>query len=352
MRWNWQTKLEFIKRCILVFCKHSQALLLVLLVLLILGLIHFDPFHPLDSVPSIASMTLDAKTRDVSGLAFSPDGKLASSALEGSVKIWDLVSQKEILNLKGCSDLVSSISFSPDGKQLATISSGELTIWDAHNGQMILSIPDSYHAMKSVCFNSKGDRIAVSSQGLIKVLDSSNGRQVCTSPAPDLHSLVVFNGHGDSLAAPKTPALQDYGEIWFFNCTTGKKTGVIRSPQKGISDFAINHDGTRMATASYDGSVAVWDLPSDRLALIFDTHTRFVHKVVFNPDGTRIASGSKDIIAGGLAKILVWDAQTGKVLFSFRVILQGPFCLAFSPDGKHLASSASGGVIKIWDLSK
>jgi WD40 repeat protein len=67
--------------------------------------------------------------------------------------------------------------------------------------------------------------------------------------------------------------------------------------------------------------------------------------VAYSPDGRMLAGG------GFEKAIRVWDARTGKTLFS----LEGPKqtirrSVAFSPDGKLLASSGDDGLILFWDL--
>jgi WD40 repeat protein len=60
---------------------------------------------------------------DVTGLAFSPDGKRIAS----SSKVWSAQTGEEFLTFKG-----GGAAFSPDGPGLtAGAADGEVTIWDA-----------------------------------------------------------------------------------------------------------------------------------------------------------------------------------------------------------------------------
>ena len=75
----------------------------------------------------------------------------------------------------------------------------------------------------------------------------------------------------------------------------------------------------------------MWDAQTGQELLSLKGHTGRVIGVVFNPDGNRLASASRD------KTVKVWDAQTGQELFSFKI---GPSSgVAFSPDGKRLATS-------------
>src|SRR5262249_38324080 len=80
-------------------------------------------------------------------------------------------------------------------------------------------------------------------------------------------------------------------------------------------------------------------------------HTTRVTGVAFSPDGKRLASAGGTPGEPGAVK--VWDAQTGKELFS--VDFEGrrgsieafDIYVAFSPDGKLLASTEGG--VKVLD---
>jgi WD40 repeat protein len=72
----------------------------------------------------------------VKSVVFSPDSQtLASGSEDGSVKIWDVNSGKELLtlsekNYQGVVKKITSVAFSPNGQILASSSiDGTITIW-------------------------------------------------------------------------------------------------------------------------------------------------------------------------------------------------------------------------------
>jgi WD40 repeat protein len=99
-------------------------------------------------------------------------------------------------------------------------------------------------------------------------------------------------------------------------------------------------DGRKIATASFDLTVRVWDSSGDGTSFILGrqiTRTR-VLQVAWSPDGTKIAGTSYDD-----RYIYVWssrDDMTG-TLFETRKHTTYPIsAVAWSPDGSMIATTS------------
>ena len=236
--------------------------------------------------------------------------------------------------------------------------------------------------MSSLAFSPDGTYLLTASQDkTVRLWNNEAGEELRRFKHPNEILAVAFN-FATQLLATSTVGERE-ARIWDIN-TGQEKRRLVHD--KEIDDISFNMDGSRVLTASRDGTARLWnpltgqvlsrlshEYPHNKMArelgygsvlkarmsldgarivtipggknaaVIWDTksaselfritHKDWIHDVVFSPDGSRMATGSADGTIG------IWKVKTGKLI---RYLDYGSTVnkVVFSSDGKHLAAAA------------
>jgi WD40 repeat protein len=132
-------------------------------------------------------------------------------------------------------------------------------------------------------------------------------------------------------------------KIW--DASSGTCLQTLEGHSDWVTSVAFSPDSNRLASASYDGTVKIWDASSGTCLQTLEGHSQAVMSVAFSPDSNRLASASHD------RTVKIWDASSGTCLQTLEGHSQPVVSVAFSPDSNRLASASYDRTVKIWDAS-
>jgi WD40 repeat protein len=183
-----------------------------------------------NSARELARIPLDGEV--INHVALSADARLAITAGEKSVCVWDLKAQKLLHRVQGHEGAAVSVAFSPDGK-LAASSGVDRTIrlWDVERGQQLRILKGAASVVVALAFDRDGERL----------LSGSSGRRE-----------LVFDRHSPVID-PQTLRLwatQTGNELAFFEGAAGSAWSVAFSP-----------DGRSAISGGEQSAVRLWALP-------------------------------------------------------------------------------------------
>ena len=137
-----------------------------------------------------------------------------------------------------------------------------------------------------------------------------------------------------SLDGKRVASASDDGTMKVWDAVSGQEMLTVKGNLNGVMSVAFSPDGKQLASDAHH-SVKVWDATSGQEVLTFDGGIlpARIHRVAFSPDGKLLASSSFD------QTVKVWDAAKGEELLTLKGHADGVRDVAFSPDGKRIASA-------------
>src|SRR6202035_1438847 len=79
---------------------------------------------------------------------------------------------------------------------------------------------------------------------------------------------------------------------------------TLEGHREVVRSVAFSHDSARLASASGDSTVKVWDASSGECLQTLEGHREWVWSVAFSHDSARLASASGD------STVKIWDASS------------------------------------------
>lgn len=287
---------------------------------------------------------LRGHTAAVYSVASSPDGStIVSGSMDRTIRVWKANSGVQVL--EGHTDVVYSVAVSPDGSRIVSGSKDQtIRLWDLNTGTPIpFQCEGRIGEVWSVAFSPDSVLIVTTSMDkTLRVLDANSGARVVSplrgsfyrfwsakfSPAQNLPSGVRYR---------IIAGCEDH-TILRWNITTGGQLQEL-PPLTGHTDevtaVAISPDGTLIASRSRE-SLRLWDATSPveaprdhgQLPTLFDASRSVIrHEPQYR----------------------AWD-EWGCVLVPLRRPQESVRQLSFSEDGSRVASVSFDQTVRIWDV--
>jgi len=326
---------------------------------------------PLPDGASVRIGTVRFRHSDtVTCLAFSPDGKcLASGSDDGTLRLWDVETGKELGDFGDKVGRLSCVAFSPDGKTLVCgneyLKKRTVTIFDLESCKELRRIPQEDKGIYALAVNMDGKTLAVKATGTVQVWDLKTGQKL-NRHDQDLDSwpTLAFSADGSVLAVGGKAGAVD---LWdrdaghYLRSVGGVAAAATPLPGESwdgaesrrrqeaeantAMTLAFSADGQTLNVVHRAGLIG-YDVASGKVVARHDLKMEYEHQynAALSPRGDLIAYGD-------YARIDLQHLGAGKDSREWSAHRSWVKCLAFSPDGKRLASGGVDHAIRVWDVS-
>lgn len=368
---------------------------------------------------------LEGHTKSVRSIALSRDGKwIASGSDDNTVGVWDILEGKCLNMLEGHSNVVNSVSFSKNGLWISSGSDDtSIRIWNVLKGSIEKIIMGHTDAVTCVAFSSYGAWIASGSQDRsVRVWSTVTGRELSTMTSHDdivtsiaissNDSWIVSGSRDDTVRLwdattfdnlrtinhNNSPVISirfsgddtsifvfDNWDFMVWDTSTGKVFRVLQGRFGWICAFALSNDNTWVVSASQDGYVRTWYVPTSQTDTIRPTNnTSPISSLAISNDDTKIAFGTEDgyvhvwdvsvlqeirvlkettasitsivfaddgtkIVWGFANKVCVWSTSRNEVDHLLECLTGDSISVALLRDGRLIGCFSNGSDIQLWD---
>lgn len=222
---------------------------------------------------------------------FSWDGQnvLTANRDQKTAQLWCCTSGKPVGVPLSPDEEVNAVALGPNNKIALTASDGKVRLWDLASGKSIFA-PQSLVGLSAIRFSPDGTKVVLGGSVNTALLDINSGT-ITTLPTRHQDE-IVSAGFSPDGAKVFTSSIDNSVCLW--DVATGKPYGPPLRHNGPIPAVAFSPDGLCMLTGSADKTARFWETATGKALGRAMQHLGAVRAVAFSPDAKMAVTGGAD----------------------------------------------------------
>jgi WD40 repeat protein len=290
-------------------------------------------------------------SEDYNVLTFSADRRLIASAWDQNIRVWEIATGEQRLNVNAGYGWVTSVDFNADGSLIvAATDPGEVSVWDVATSDLIARRHDHFNVTRASFSPVDNFVLTASVDRAVTMWDAENSDDY---QFIDAHTDVVyafFTPDGSRLIVADA-AYFEYSRNSLTIWDVETRSVVAEHVLEDMSHFDritgsthLRPSGNTLAFWTRNPTILLIDPISGEQLHSLEGGTAWVTGTAFNPDESLLASWDE------ANELHFWNVATGENLVTFGIDLIVD--LIFSHDGTRLITAHTDGAIHLWGIPK
>ncbi len=261
-------------------------------------------------LPSMSNIhTLSLSNQVIRTVAINDTGEWLAFGCPSSQQllVWEWRSETYIIKQRGHAYGMKCMAYSSDGVVVATGGEdGSIKLWNTSSGFCYCTLKSHTAPITACVFSNSSVVLSSSLDGTVRAHDLHRYRnfRTYTSPTPCQFTSLAVDPSGEVVVA----GTMDPFHIYTWSMQNGKLLDILTGHVGPISELCFHPTRGTLASASWDGTVKIWDLYKREGEPESIKHAQDVVCCAFRPDGNQICTGT----IGGL--LSVWNVEDCKLI--------------------------------------
>jgi len=209
-----------------------------------------------------------------------------------------------------------------------------IRVWETKGGKCIRTLKGHGHWINHIALNTD--------YALATPLFRLKGGKTATLEQKLKHAKERYDYAKKGTTELLVSASDDFS-MFLYAPTVGRKPVCrMTGHQQLVNHVAFSPDGTKIASASFDKSVRIWNGRTGKYLATLRGHVGAVYQCHWSADSRYLVSGSKD------STVKIWKMRTMKLDRELPGHFDEVFATSWSPNGKKIVSGGRDRMLKIW----